>query len=478
MQRVLMILLIALMGLPAVKTLQEPIHSRLFLTHVTVIDATGSLPKPDMTVEINEGQISSIRSSSEAFIPNDAVVVDATGKFLIPGLWDMHVHLLQEERIKKSFPMLLANGVLGIRDMGSPSEELEKISQWRGQIETGEISGPHIIASGPMIDGATPMFAHLSISAKDEIEARQDVDFLKQSGVDFIKVYSLLSRKAYFAIADEAKKQHIPFAGHVPDSVSALEAANAGQRSIEHLSGVLLACSLREEYLRKILVKARAQSDPAILYDALRLVQTEATETYSREKAEALFLRFTQQGTCQVPTLVGIWNVPPARAESSFDYPGLKFTPFDLHNNLSAGNTCCLDRTIFNGFAFEDAEKVLEIIQTMHSQGVEFMAGTDAPNFWAVAGRGLHEELALFVKAGFTPMEALQTATRNPAKYLGMLDWLGTVEEGKAADLVLLEANPLEEIRNTQKIAAIILQGKLILKEELLRIQHTDSSVQ
>jgi hypothetical protein len=478
MQRVLMILLIALMGLPTVKTLQEPVHNRLFLTHVTVIDATGSLPKPDMTVEINQGRIISIRPSREAFIANDAVVMNATGKFLIPGLWDMHVHFLREERIKKAFPLLLANGILGIRDMGSPSEELEKISQWRRQIETGEIPGPRIVASGPMIDGATPMFAHLSVPAKDEIEARQDVSFLKQSGVDSIKVYSLLSRKAYFAIADEAKKQRIPFVGHVPDSVSALEATNAGQRSIEHLSGVLLACSLREEYLRKILVEARAQSDPAILYDALRLVQTEAAETYSREKAEFLFLRFMKQETWQVPTLAGIWNVQPASAESRLDHPALKSTPFDLHKNLSAGKACCLDRTIFNGFAFEDAEKILEIIQTMRSQGVEFMAGTDAPNFWAVAGSGLHEELALFVKAGFTPMEALQTATRNPAKYLGMLDWLGTVEEGKAADLVLLEANPLEEIRNTHKIAAIILNGKLILIEDLLRSQHTDNSAQ
>jgi imidazolonepropionase-like amidohydrolase len=138
-----------------------------------------------MTVEINEGRIISIRHSSEAFLTNNAVVMDATGKFLIPGLWDMHVHLLQEKRIKKSFPWLLANGVLGIRDMGGPSEELEKISEWRRQLETGELLGPRIIASGPMIDGATPMFPHLSIPATDEIEARQNVGFLKQSGMDF-----------------------------------------------------------------------------------------------------------------------------------------------------------------------------------------------------------------------------------------------------------------------------------------------------
>ena len=153
------------------------------------------------------------------------------------------------------------------------------------------------------MDGPNPMFPELSIAVTNEAEARQAVNALESGGADFIKVYQLLSRDAYFAIADEANRRSVPFAGHVPESVSAAEASNAGQRSIEHLSGIRLACSTSEDELRKELIGARAKSDASLLYRALQHVYTKSLETYSEEKAEALFARFVAKCTWQVPTL-------------------------------------------------------------------------------------------------------------------------------------------------------------------------------
>jgi imidazolonepropionase-like amidohydrolase len=475
MQRIyLMLLLIVLSGLPLVQPRQSTSQNYLVLTHVTVIDVTGGPAQPGMTVEIKDGRVIRIHKSSEALIAKEAQFVDATGQFLIPGLWDMHVHVLRENRVKRVFPQLVANGVLGIRDMGSPLLEPD-IREWHRRIEKGDLLAPRVVASGPMIDGAEPMFPELSISAKDESEARQGVNFLKQSGANFIKVYSLLSREAYFAIADESKKQDIVFAGHVPDWVSASEASDAGQKSIEHLSGVLLACSTSEEELRNELLQARAQRDPAALYKALRLIQAKGTETFDNEKAEALFRRFVHNETWQVPTLVAIWNIHESSMPEKSSEGKIKSLPMGSMSGWDSSAVCCLDFSWFDQLTVDERERLRDILQGMRKAGVEFMAGTDTPNIWGRVGQSLHKELALFVRAGFTPMEALQTATRNPAKYLGMLDSLGTVEAGKFADLVLLDANPLEDIANTQSIAAVILRGKLISKSELLEAQQIAS---
>jgi imidazolonepropionase-like amidohydrolase len=393
----------------------------------------------------------------------------------------MHVHtLLRQERVELFFPAFIANGILGVRDMASPPEEFEHIKQWRKETAQGTLLGPRVVAAGPLVDGPNPMFPELSITVASEAEGRQAVRALKQRGADFVKVYSLLTRDAYFAIADEAKRQAIPFAGHVPESVNAGEASDAGQRSIEHLSGITLACSASEAELRKELIDARAKSDPSLIYSALRLVQTKGRETYSEKKAEALFARFVENDTWQVPTLT------VARAVASVNDSNTTSDP-RLNKLLSArrkargpnNNTCFKDLTAeYSAFANGESQRAFELVAAMHRRGVKFMAGTDAPNPWVFPGTSLHEELALLVLAGFTPAEALQTATLNPAKYLGLLDSLGTVEKGKIADLVLLEANPLDDISNTRKISAVVVRGKMIGKPELQKIlRELESSI-
>lgn len=462
----------ALFALVLLQSKQAAQENPLVILHVTVIDGTGAEAALDQTVVIKGDRITALGEAGEIAIPTDASMVDATGKFLIPGLWDMHVHTLQEGRPKLFFPLFIANGVTGVRDMGSPLSDLEAVTRLRKQIDGGKLLGPRIVAAGPLVDGPTPMFPELSIAVSNEKEARQVVDDLQSGGADFIKVYSLLPRAAYSAVSDEAKRRNIPFAGHVPESVSALEASDARQRSIEHLSGVRLACSTSEAELRQELIEARAKSDASLLYRVLRHVYAKSKETYSEEKAEALFSRFVANDTWQVPTLVVARFL--AQIDTNFKQdPG----PV-LRSSKRLKNDPCVKELTADEIesVSTSTQNAFDLVQAMRRAGVKFMAGTDAPNPFVVPGRSLHDELELLVRAGFTPLEALQCATRNPAEYLGRLNTLGTIEKGKTADLVLLNANPLEDIGNTRKIWAVIVNGKILLRPQLDEMLSRDAA--
>lgn len=225
----------------------SPDQEVLVFTHVTVIDATGAPAKPDMSVVITGDRITAIGRSGKVRIPKGAKIINASGKYMIPGLWDMHIHSGGYENGKKNFPYLFARGITGVRDMGSPLEEILRL---RREVNEGRIPGPRMAIAGPLLQGPLPFQIPLIISVNDQAEAKRTVVYLKERGVDFIKVHDAVPRNIYFAIAEESKRHGIPFAGHVPPSISALEATAAGQRSIEHLGGsfygVLLGCSTRQ----------------------------------------------------------------------------------------------------------------------------------------------------------------------------------------------------------------------------------------
>ncbi len=427
----------------------------LVIEDVTVIDATGAAAEPRCTVIVRDGKIAEItRSSAGMAAKVSGTHVDGRGKFLIPGLWDMHVHMEFGDWFPRgkevTVPLFIASGVTGVRDMGG---ELEVLQQWRKEISAGTLIGPRMVISGPMLDGPQPRFPS-SIAIKTPEDGRRAVDDLKRRGADFIKLQSLIPREAVFAIAQEARQQGISFVGHVPDSVRASEASNAGQKSFEHLIGIFEGSSpLEDQFLKGTKTEGQFLS------------------TYDPVRAKALFALLAKNRTWQCPTLV--WERGGNLIdETDFDHDTrAKYVPAswkDITWKRFTGQ-------IMHEFNTDDlatrkrfVEKELQVVNAMHRAGIPFLAGTDTPpGVYIFPGFSLHEELQRFVAAGFTPMEALQTATLNPAKFLGLDDRLGTIEKGKLADLVLLDANPLDDIRNTQKIAAVIVNGRFFSRADL-----------
>jgi len=466
-----MAVLLISFAFPSAWSQQKLEQNILAILNVTVIDATGAPAKPNMTVVITGDRITKIAKTAEVAIPKTAKIVDGKGKFLIPGLWDMHVHTVIGRLPELYFPLFIANGVTGVRDMAAP--DFEFVKQLRKDINEGRLIGPRIVA-GQMVDGPIPFWPGLPIPVSDEASARKAVVSAKDKGADFIKVYSLVPRQAYFALADEAKKRAIPFAGHVPFLISASEASDAGQKSIEHLEGIWLDCSAEEPKLRKILEEAVKDAKDTnqirtSLVQTLNQTQLSAVDTFNQERAAALFARFARNGTWQAPTLV-VKRAGAFMDDSDFtNDPRLKYIRPAIRDSWKnqddwrlknrSPETSARYRMIF--------QKELALILAMHRAGVKMLAATDAVVWYVFPGFSLHDELELFVQAGLNPMEALQTATRNPAIYLGLIDMVGTVEEGKKADLVLLEANPLENISNTKRINAVVVNGKIIPRVSL-----------
>jgi imidazolonepropionase-like amidohydrolase len=429
----------------------------LILNNVTVVDVRTGTLQPEQTVILERNHIAFAGPNKSAKYPRNAPSVNCKGLFLIPGLWDMHVHLVFGDWFPGaqdiSLPLFVANGITGVRDMGS---DLDAVQSWRNEIEAGRLIGPRILTPGPMLDGPKPRFPS-SVAIATPEDGRRAVGDLKRRGADFIKLQSLISRDAVFAIAEEAKKQEIPFEGHVPDAVRAGEMSAAGMKSFEHLIGIFEGSSPAEdEFLKGNKTEGRFLA------------------TYDPARAASLAAILAKNQTWQCPTLV--WE----RGGNLIDVTDFakdtreKFVPASWKSKTWKRFT----DEITQGYGTDDlatrkkfVEKELEVVQMLHKAGVSFLAGTDTPaGVYIFPGYSLHEELQRFVAAGFTPLEALQTATLNPVRFFGMEDRLGSVEQGKLADLVLLSANPLEDIANTQKIAGVIVNGHYFHRAALEKI--------
>jgi hypothetical protein len=402
-----------------------------------------------VTVIVEGDRIAAIPRNGRARIRTGATIVDGRGKYLIPGLWDMHVHIGGYDEGTKVLPRLVAYGITGVRDMASPVDDILRL---RRESADGTLLGPQIVAAGPILQRPLPFRTPPLVRTVTDADAKQVVDDLQAKGVDFIKVGDTLTRDAYFGIASEAKRLGLPVVGHLPVAVTALEATQAGQRSIEHFGSagfrnVLIGCSSAEAELisevRDALTSALAggPSPDEKLYRSEFL--TRLVETYDRRKAAALFNAFKKNGTWQVPTFGALRSVWDARrAQRNQD------------------DSAATDRA---------ATKTVEMFADMRHAGVNVLAGSDVPLSTGVPP--LHDELVALVRAGMTPLEALQASTRSAAEFLGRLADEGTVEVGKKADLVLLEADPLTDIGNTRSVVAVVLRGRLISGAELQRLR-------
>ncbi len=429
----------------------------LTITHATIIDTVHGGTQPDVTVTIRGNRIVSIDSSAKA-APQIGTVVNARGGYLIPGLWDMHTHVFFDRTAADGtaliLPLFLANGVTGIRDMGS---ELGAVLQARTDVAARKLLGPRMVVAGPMLDGPKTHYA-AALPIATPAEGRSAVDMLQHSGVDFIKVQSGVPREAYFAIAEEAKKDHISYVGHVPDAIRASEAVAAGQGTFEHLIGIFEASSPDEtRYLT-------GTKTPGMFL-----------ASYDPQREAAIIRLLAQKQVWQCPTLFwerGQWLV------DSIDYtqdPDLAYAGHTwVTEQWPASQKAILKSLDVDPLSVREkfVDHELEIVRKLHAAGVPFLAGTDTPaGVDVIPGISLHLELQRFVAAGFTPLEALQTATLNPARFLGKLDDFGSVHTGGIADLVLLAANPLDDIGNTRKIVSVVADGRYLSPRALNRLR-------
>jgi hypothetical protein len=444
--------------------------STLALTHANVVDVRTGKVKKNVTVIVDDGKITDIRLSGRS-APNGAVVLDAKGKFVIPGLWDMHYHFEQSNPGFREYNMLLANGVLGIRDMG---DKPEKIFPARQATASGAILGPRIVACGPIIDGPQPTNPPLSVSVTGPNDAREIVHKIKAMGSDCIKVHDGVPLDAYLAIADEAKKVGLPLVGHIPVRVRIREATNAGQRTIEHELGLRGASTVEDEIMEMertndIFAEAMRTKNFKLIPESLAKKGNYLLDHLDDARMHDLFRTFARNQTYLCPTLVAGRGLTFVDDLNKQDDPRMKYIPSGQREwwNPQRGMLTRYRTPAYIAFRKRQYETTLQLIPVAYRDGVRFLTGTDSTLPFVYPGFSVHEEMSLFVKAGLTPLQALQAATINPAILLGLDQSAGAVDTGKSADLVLLDANPLIDIKNTTSIFAVVVHGKLLKRTDL-----------
>lgn len=444
--------------------------TRYAIAHVTVIDPTDGRSQQDMAIVIHGNDIESVVPAIQLQLPSSAKVISGKGMFVIPGLWDMHVHFRDMDRDLK---MDVANGVLGIRNMGGIAKEVFAMRQ---QIAAGQHLGPRIVASGPIIDGpnswSNPAF---TISVATPEAGRDTIRSLKQQGADFIKVYDGLPRDVYYAIADETKKLSLPFAGHVPSSVSVQEASSAGQRTLEHGFGVLRGGSTTEdEYIKQasdqsVFREAMQTKNFSLIPAKIARNDTLMLDHFSRKQADETYRLLAKNNTFITPTFVAERSLTFIDDLDKKGDPRTQYVSADELKWWKPENGMLTKYRTPEYIAVRKREYAM-LMKEFHraqSLGVRFLAGTDITIPYTFPGFSLHDELQLFVDAGFTSLEALQTATTNPAILFGLEKSWGRVASGYTANFVLLRGDPLEEISNAEKIDAVVLNGEFLDRSQL-----------
>ncbi|WP_020667306.1 amidohydrolase family protein [Amycolatopsis nigrescens] len=439
------------------------------LTHATVIDGTGAPPRPDTTVVLSGDRILAVGRPPETPAMAGVRVLDLTGRFVIPGLWDLHAH---ESTLERTFPpMHLVHGVTGIREMqGFPATH-----EVRSRIESGALDGPRMVIASNIIDGPNSRVPG-STRVTTPAEARAAVRQARLERADFVKVYSFFEREGYLAVAEEAKRQGIPFAGHNPSLFSVQEVADRGQHSIEHMYGLHLATSSRmPELYRQIAAMSGDPADPGWWGARVPFLEREAVATYSPRCARELAGRMLARGTWHVPTLAveSTFSRPPAQLP---DDPRLRelmerYLPRPVREQWLAiarawppwsPERAAQERAYF--------EAKLELVGDLAAAGANLGTGTDSGYAFVFPGIALHDELELLVRAGLSPLRALQAATMDAARCAWQEPGAGTVTAGGRADLVVLDADPLADIRNSRRIHAVVAGGRYLGPPERRRI--------
>ena len=437
-------------------------RSGIAIRNVTVIDAVSG-ERPDQTVLIDGGRIVNV-GPSESFSPNALDTIDGTGKFLIPGLWDMHVHLTYDDRFTANMPeTLIRYGITSVRDTGGLMAKLLPVVE-RMRAE-GAIA-PRVFFSGPLLDGEPVVYdgvdaPELGIANGTVEIAAENVARLKSQGVDFIKIYEMVTPEVFSALVEAARAHDLPIAAHVPLSMRASSAAPHVQ-SMEHLRNVELDCAVNSAALletRLQQLSEKSESSGMKLRSSLHSLQRlDAIEALDEENCATVLS--TMRNTIQVPTArLNALSMFPVFERDDWA-AALAEMPQTVRDEWSGPSPWVDSDPGKRDLRF--AQFTLDMILRMHRAGVPIGAGTDAPIALAIPGYSLHNELRILVAAGLTPREALSAATMQPAKFLGLDGEMGSIAPGMRADLVLLNANPLADIRNTREIDRVIARGRVM----------------
>ncbi|MBF9142842.1 amidohydrolase family protein [Hymenobacter properus] len=436
-----------------------PIYD-VVINHVTIIDvATGKL-QPNQVVAIAKGKIVQVQTADKDSYAAKQYV-NGNGRYLIPGLWDMHVHFRGGDSLaaanKKSLTLYLAHGITTVRDCGG--DLTPSIRQWQQEMAAGRIAGPRIFTSGPKIDGPGAYWPG-SLEVETPAQISKALDSLQWLKVDFVKIYdSKISGEAYLNTIAQAQRRGLKTTGHMPYSVTLGEAVKRGLDATEHLYYVFKACSGKEDSLTALVRASLKTPKPLGLFAILPAVY----DTYSPDAASRIFKLMAKRRTAVVPTLyigqtlAGLADNDHAR-DTLRAYIDPKIQATYARRLASARQQPLAARE----FSKKLETKFRSLVPQMQAAGVSILAGSDSGPFnsFVYPGASLQEEVILLTKAGLTPLQALQAATINGAKFMGVAEQTAAIAVGRDADLVLLTANPLENIANIRQIDAVVSRGK------------------
>ncbi len=417
------------------------------LTHVTVIDVIEGRSRSNQTIHVAGDRIIAVGPADSLALPATIRRVEAVGTFVIPGLYDMHTHLIPTEAGDPPTDVALRSyvrtGVLGLRDVGAPLDSILRLSRSLG---ADTVPRPRLWFAGPVLDGPRRITSSDRIIVTDTTEARRVVDRLATAGVQFIKVHDWLSPRVYAAITREARTVGLPVVGHIPAAVTADDVIEAGQRSVEHLGGlthgVLRGCARGDQAKHlEVLTLGRDNQFAAYRLAVSRAYLQPLLDGFDPAECAALAKRFAERRVAQVPTLV-LFRKWAQRPDSE----------------LIVWHT---DRAILEQLLATQ----LRVVGLMNQAGVQILAGVDN-----TAGVTVQDEIALLVEGGLSTAAALRAGTIAPAEFLGVTDSMGTVAAGRVADFVVLEADPLIDINNTRRIHAVVVRGHYLDEAALLRL--------
>ncbi len=440
----------------------------ILIQNINIIDAKNGLQK-EMDIVVKNDKIQMVNPHQKEFSFSGNITIDGNGKFLIPGLWDAHVHFAYLTELAPSmFKLFLVNGVTSVRDTGG---KLDLVKPWKDAAEKDPQNSPRVKIAGPLLDGVPVVYdgsgpnrPPLGTGAKNPEEGIKLVDQFFDAQVDLIKAYEMLSPETFAAVAARAKEKGLKVTGHVPLSMDVISASNAGLNSMEHLRNLEMSIAKDADKLllkRREMLVAGKNDQGGILRSRMHQAQRmHAVQNQDPLKRKEVLSVLAKNNTWQIPTLTiatAGTNAVFARPEWRANY---KYLPDSLGNQWMESSIKYAENSPDQN-AKDYTKWAEEMVKHLSEANVGIMAGTDCPIFFLTPGYSLHEELRLLVKSGLTSLEAINAATLRPAQYFNLENELGTIENGKLADLLILDENPLDDIRNTQKINAVFKNGKL-----------------